>query len=76
MKHLKAYHNHMRQHKKTLIAKVFGLFSIKFKLDITSNQWTKPFNVIVMENLNLIKHEDGKKVTYAVYDIKGSTDNR
>lgn len=71
---LKKYYRHMKHNKKTLISKVFGLFTISFsfiKEDNTTHK-SQRFNIFVMENLAKCDSDYFKKNCYAVYDIKGS----
>ena len=52
----KSYYGHMKDHPKTLIAKVIGIFKITFYLGPGPKEdrtETAEYNVIVMENIQL-----------------------
>lgn len=59
---LEKYYNHLNKNQKSLLARFYGIFTVKIK-------YMKPINIIIMDNLM------GETVEHAlrVYDLKGST---
>lgn len=60
------YSEHLREHRDSLIGKIYGLFSFNFKMG------EKPIRMIVMENLFSIN----KDAILRKYDLKGSRHSR
>lgn len=62
---LEKYYNYMSKHPKSLLARFYGVFTVKI-------QYMKPINVIIMDNL-MGEHLDQ---VMRIYDLKGSTFQR
>jgi 1-phosphatidylinositol-4-phosphate 5-kinase len=62
---LERYYTYLKNHPKSMLARFYGIFTIKIK-------FMKPINVIIMDNI-MGKHSDD---IVRVFDLKGSTFQR
>jgi hypothetical protein len=59
---LEKYHNHLKNHPKSLLARFYGVLTVKIK-------YMEPINLIIMDNL----FGEHAEEAFRVYDLKGST---
>lgn len=62
---LEKYYNHIHKNPNSLLARFYGIFTVKIK-------YMKPINVIIMDNI-MGEHKD---CIERIYDLKGSTFQR
>jgi len=73
------YHRHLTENPKSLISKIFGIFTIQFTyMDEKGGdkKYSEPFHLMVLENLANLNEKQWGEMVYSAYDIKGSTNSR